>query len=76
MEPPKPPPPAPLKKLTMTLAARYIRTQHCIDITRQTLYNWANKGVKGEFLRVLKIGPRTFFTTKEWVDAFIASTSR
>lgn len=68
-ETPKPPPP---KKITVNEAARYVRTHHHADVTRQTVYNWINKGVKGIKLRVLQVGHRRW-TTKEWVDAFLNS---
>lgn len=67
-----PPPP---KRIKISEAARYVRTHHHADCTRQTVYNWVKNGVKGVKLQVHKIGAR-MLTTKEWVDAFLSDTAK
>lgn len=66
METPKPPP----QRVMLSMAARHVRTKHHMDVTRQTIYNWAKTGVGGVKLRVIQTGNRKY-TTKEWVDEFL-----
>jgi hypothetical protein len=65
------PPPPEAKRITAEFAARHVRTKHHADCTRQTIHNWMKHGVRGEKLKGKRVGYR-WFTTKEWVDEFIA----
>jgi hypothetical protein len=63
-------PPAPPRRITLSEVPHYIRCKYCFDVTRQTVYNWAKVGIKGEKLRISRMG-RNFLTTKEWIDEFL-----
>ena len=40
------------------------------EITRQTAYNWASKGVRSELLRTVRVAGQ-LHTRREWVDDFL-----
>lgn len=63
---------APPKKLKLSEVPAYLDRQHEIEVTRQTVYNWAKNGKRGTKLRtVTKAGK--LYTTENWVDDFLAS---
>ena len=63
---------APPKRLKISEVPEYLDRVHEVDATRQTVYNWVNKGRRGTHLRtVRKAG--TLFTTEAWVDQFVSS---
>ena len=61
----------PPKLMRLRDVPRYIRTKHGPDFTRQTIYNWASKGVKGTKLKTMKVGCY-IRTTKTLVDKFLS----
>lgn len=50
----------------------YVRAHHHYEVTRQTPYNWTKRGLAGTTLKFVLKG-RNRFTTKGWVDAFLAT---
>jgi hypothetical protein len=64
-------PPVP-KLMALSHVHNYVRAHHHFEVTRQTPYNWTKRGLAGTKLRFVLKG-RNRFTTKGWVDAFLAA---
>lgn len=62
---------APPKRLPLSHVPRYLIEEHGVEVSRQTVYNWAHKGLKGQKLHSIRVA-NTLYTTKEQVDAFIS----
>lgn len=54
----------------MSEVPAYADREHDIEVTRQTVYNWAKKGKRGEKMRTVR-RPTGLYTTKGWVDEFL-----
>jgi hypothetical protein len=75
--------------IRVSRVVRYMQKMHGLDVTRQTVYNWINCGVRGVKLRS-QIMPCTqsaysfnppkrghyLTTTTAWVDEFLAALSQ
>jgi len=61
--------------LRVSQVHNYVRAHHHFDVTRQTAYNWVTVGVFDEKLKTVRKG-KGLFTTKGWVDAFLARVPR
>ena len=64
----------PPKKLKLADVPEYLATHYNINVSRQTVYNWARTGVGGDVLESRK-HPRGRYTTTRWVDDFVARTN-
>ena len=64
---------APPKRMKMSDVPGYVHQQYSIEVTRQTVYNWAKTGIRGVQLKTVRKAGK-LFTTKGWVDAFVQST--
>ena len=63
---------APPRKMRLSEVPAYLDREHNIEGTRQTVYNWAQKGKKGTLLQTTtKAGQ--LYTTENWVDEFVES---
>lgn len=61
---------APPKKMTVKDVVDYLDSEHDIEVTRQTVYNWIKNGRKGEKLSVVRVAGLTL-TTKERLNDFL-----
>lgn len=60
------------KKLSIPEVIDYMEETFNKRITRQTVYNWMNKGVRGRKLQYgISLGRR--YTTELWLNGFLAS---
>lgn len=65
----------PPRRLKIGEVPAYVAEQGGDEPTRQTVYNWAKKGVNGVRLRTIrKFG--SLVTTENWVDDFLANLKR
>ena len=62
----------PPKLVKLSEVVPYLEKKHNIEVTRQTVYNWAKMGKRNTVLKTAKrVG--TLYTTERWVDEFIAN---
>jgi hypothetical protein len=69
----------PPRRLKLAMVPDYIEGTRGTLVTKMTVYNWVNKGVRGEKLKVIlgRTHPKATYksvrlTTPEWVDDFLA----
>jgi hypothetical protein len=60
----------PSRYLTMEQAARYVARIEGVPRTRQTVYNWARKGVRDTKLRT-RTRANQMYTTAAWITEFL-----
>lgn len=53
-------------------ARHYIEHHYDWIVTRQTIYNWIEKGRRGNTLQYLRKNGQTFIK-KEWIDEFVSN---
>jgi transposase-like protein len=53
----------------------YLDREHGIEVSRQTVYNWVKKGVRGTTLQTIRKGGK-LYTTEARVDDFVANLDR
>lgn len=64
---------APPKRLKLGEVPAYIYNKYGVEVSRQTVYNWAKKGVRGIRLRTIRKANK-WWTTAAWVDDFVTDT--
>lgn len=69
----------PTAKITVAQARKYMRDRYDHVVTRQTIYNYMNKGLRNESLQYTLVkAPATVrysssrVTTRQWIDNFFA----
>lgn len=62
--------PPPMNRLRLSAVPEYVRSKG-IEVTRQTVYNWRNKGVRGRYLHTFTRAG-TLYTTKGQVNDFLS----
>lgn len=69
-----------VKWITLSQVVPYLERTKGITRSRQTVYNWAEHGVKRGIGRTVKLRTRlraaTIYTTRIWVQEFLDATSR
>lgn len=65
----------PPKRIKLADAVRYVKEQHGIEVTRQTIYNWRKSGKQGRKLPCVTAAGN-IYTTEEALDDFVANTPR
>jgi len=65
-----PTPRTPPKLLKINDAPAYIERKYGVEVTRQTMYNWIRRGVRGEKLRSTR-KVNKLYTTEGWIDDFV-----
>ena len=69
-----------VKWVTLGQAIPYLERVKGITKTRQTIYNWAERGLSRQFGHTIKLKTRlragTLYTTRVWVTEFLDATSR
>jgi hypothetical protein len=61
---------APPTRLKLADVPTYLQQHHDLEISRQTVYNWAKKGRKGHTLRTATFGLQQA-TTPQWIEEFL-----
>lgn len=64
----------PSRFLTMDQAVLYVAKIEGVQRTRQTIYNWAKRGVRGTKLRTKKRAGQ-LYTTAAWITEFLHAAS-
>ena len=59
-------------KIKLGLVPAYIAEKYGRYVTRQTVYNWASKGKRGNILQTTRVAG-TLFTTKGWISGFFST---
>jgi len=64
---------APPKRIKLSEVPSYVDEKYDIEVSRQTVYNWAKTGIHGIRLKTVKKAGR-LLTTAGWVDEFVNDT--
>jgi hypothetical protein len=76
----KPPRIADVKWITLGQVVDYLQRVKGITRSRQTIYNWAEDGIKRNIGRTIKLRTTMragkWYTTRRWVNDFLDATSR
>lgn len=78
---PAPPPPnlRDVEWIRLGTVPKYLWAVYGIRKTRQTVYNWAEKGVTKRLGRIVRLRAEkrgaTWYTKRRWVRAFVEATS-
>jgi hypothetical protein len=65
----------PPKMIPLADVVPYLAERHGLNVTRQTVYNWARSGRRGQFLRTTRQAGQ-LRTTEGWVNDFLNRVPR
>jgi hypothetical protein len=66
----------PTTKLGLSTVPRYLDQHHGIEVTRQSVYNWAKSGRYRIILKTAHGDNNRLYTTPEWINEFLRAFKR